>query len=223
MSMPGKTLAVLLGVFMVISFMACNTGVEHDNNESVAEKNTVTNKSTLQRAELITENNRDLVGTVTVSSETPEVFHSEEEEHYDVKEEEQDQIPQNDIIKELDEDVPLPSTITVFSAANGITPEIIFPNGSCAVFVPSDNKKGWTCEKGGRIQFNFEKYPSAVVEKQAMVVGVVLNGKMLSGEIMRDLSGTYVFETDESGDYAIYVLSGTSDYLALKKGRVYTD
>ena len=53
-----------------------------------------------------------------------------------------------------------------------------------------------------------------------MVVGYVLNGVMMAGEAQNDLRGSYKVNVSEDGYYAIYFVSATSDYLALKNGQI---
>ena len=43
---------------------------------------------------------------------------------------------------------------------------------------------------------------------------------MVKGESFKDLSGNYKTIADESGEYYIYVLDSSSDYLAFKEGSI---
>ena len=124
------------------------------------------------------------------------------------------------MIESASTDAVQPSTITIFIATDGTTPEVIAPNGSCGVFVPASGEKGWYCHEGEDLIFNFEKYESGTGTSSPMVVGYVLNGVMMAGEAQNDLRGSYKVNVSEDGYYAIYFVSATSDYLALKNGQI---
>ena len=110
-------------------------------------------------------------------------------------------------------------SITNFETINGISPEIIMPNGSAVIFT-QEKLNGWTCQVGDKLIYEFEKYESNVSSLQTIIIGYVLNGILYPGEEFKELSGTYQFEIVEEGDYHIYVISAASDYLALKKGTI---
>lgn len=100
-----------------------------------------------------------------------------------------------------------------------ITPEIIETNGSIGVFTKDDGS-GWKLKKGDSLVFNFDKYQSKVIKEQTAVIGYVVNGKMVEGESFEDLSGSYEITADEPGEYYIYTIDASSEYLAFKEGSI---
>lgn len=93
------------------------------------------------------------------------------------------------------------------------------PNGSAVIFT-QEKLNGWTCKVGDKLIYEFEKYESNVSSLQTIIIGYVLNGILYPGEEFKELSGTYQFEIVEEGGYHIYIISATSDYLALKQGTI---
>ncbi|MDR5587430.1 hypothetical protein [Clostridium aquiflavi] len=100
-----------------------------------------------------------------------------------------------------------------------ITPEIIGANGSISVFTKEDGS-GWTLNKGEELIINFNKYKSKIVKDQNIIIGYVLNGKMIKGKTFSDLSGSYKLTADESGEYYIYMVNSSSEYVAFKEGSI---
>ncbi|WP_243184415.1 hypothetical protein ACUH7Y_01975 [Clostridium beijerinckii] len=76
---------------------------------------------------------------------------------------------------------------------------------------------GWKLNKGDTLTFNFNKYESRF---QSVVIGYVLNGKMVKGEKFKDLSGSYKIEANEPGGYYLYIMNASSDYVAFKEGNI---
>lgn len=211
----------LVIVSMVACLLAACTATNSDaNNSSMSQEASMSKGEALTEAELITDNNRGLIGTVITNTETAEAHSPDYNESNEQGEEATATIPENTIITDVKENVLIPAVITVFIAEDNTTPEVIMPNGSCAVFAPSVGAKGWICQKGDVLHFAFEKYTSEVSNEQPMVVGVVYNGTMLEGETINDMQGEYVYTADDQGSYAVYVISATSDYLSLKEGEV---
>lgn len=87
--------------------------------------------------------------------------------------------------------------------------------GVCAVLSPSLGE-GWNCQSGDARSFAFEVYP----QSRQMGVGYIRDGLMYDFETFSVLSSTYQLEITEDGAYQIYVISGASDYLALKEGQM---
>ena len=92
-------------------------------------------------------------------------------------------------------------------------------NGSMAVFYLEDYA-GWNCKAGDILTFSFEKYESDVVSNQVLVIGYIKDGVMYDGESFGSLSGSYELKVREGGEYNLYIISATSDYLTLKQGTI---
>ena len=219
-----KLICVLTLVVLTATLLsACGEGDssnQSESNESVSSENTTTGVRILTKAEVITEENRNLIGTTITNTEIPEILIREEQQSNNAEDGDTYELPENDVIERTSADAVLPSTITVFKAIDGTTPEIIAPNNSCGVFVPASGDKGWYCHEGATLIFNFEKYESETGVSSPMVVGYVLDGVMMAGEVQNDLRGSYKVNVGEDGYYAIYFVSATSDYLALRGGQI---
>lgn len=132
--------------------------------------------------------------------------------------------PINRIITNIDDAIKMPpSIINEFASTEEddkfITPEIIGTNGSMAIFTQEDNS-GWILDKGQVLNLNFTKYESDAINKQSIVVGYIFNGKMIQGEKFPDLSGNYKLKVEQPGEYYIYIINASSDYIALKQGNI---
>jgi len=137
-------------------------------------------------------------------------------EHYTLK--------TNHIIKSIDSEMRLDSALIsefIVKEKNNeyTTPEIIGTNGSISVFTKEDGS-GWILNKGQVLTINFNKYKSKIIEHQTVTIGYILNGKMINGENFSDLSGSYEITADESGEYYIYMVNDSSDYVAFKEGSI---
>lgn len=87
------------------------------------------------------------------------------------------------------------------------------------IFTQKDGE-GWFCQPGDRLDYTFEKYPSSVVEEQSMAIGIIKDGVLYESDAISDLSGHYSVDIEEAGEYYIYLIGASSDYLALKEGSI---
>lgn len=168
-------------------------------------------------AELVTDENEGLIGKEVIDNSEPEVTHGEES---DIGNAEGRAITESHIIKSVaDDNIVLPLSVSEFKVENDTTPEIIMTNGSMAVFYLEDYA-GWNCKAGDILTFSFEKYESDAVSNQALVIGYIKDGVMYDGESFGSLSGSYELKVREGGEYNLYIISATSDYLTLKQGTI---
>ena len=215
------TIIALLLTVSVLSACGSNANthasVAADTNKAniTSETNKKTTK-TINKAEIIDENNRSLIGTIEVlENSEPQNESSVKSTRVSIP------FPKSLLVRELaSKDIVGPSSITEFKSTNGVTPEIIMTNGSCAVFYNNDSQ-GWTCKKGDVFSFKFEEYPSKAKLSQPITIGYILDGKLYQGEDFRTIKGEYQLKIKKSGDYYCYVISATSDYLALKNGTIF--
>lgn len=166
-------------------------------------------------AQYITEENKGLIGTETIYSKNNNYLKLTNEQYT---------LESNHVIKNIDAEIALDSApISEFIVKKEndkyITPEIIGANGSISVFTKEDGS-GWTLSKGEELTINFNKYKSKIVEEQNIIIGYVLNGKMIKGKTFKDLSGSYKLTADESGEYYIYIVNSSSEYVAFKEGSI---
>ncbi len=60
-----------------------------------------------------------------------------------------------------------------------------------------------------------------MVSNQVLVIGYIKDGVMYDGESFGSLSGSYELKVREGGgEYNLYIISATSDYLTLKQGTI---
>ena len=82
----------------------------------------------------------------------------------------------NEIVKSFADEVVEPINITNFETTDSVTPEVIVPNGSAAIFSQAGGT-GWVCNDGDELIYQFEKFPSEV-GAQTLVIGYILDGVM---------------------------------------------
>lgn len=137
----------------------------------------------------------------------------------------QEGIPENRIINEIQIDNYSPSSIieVIIDKAGKnsySTPEIILVNNSACILTKEDGS-GWILDKGDILEYNFQKYKSSVVNQQNLIIGYVKDGVMYQGEsYYQQLKDTYALKAQDKGEYFIYLLSASSDYLTLKQGEL---
>lgn len=166
-------------------------------------------------AELITPENKDLIGKEVIDNIKPEVSLGE---GFATSGKQENIIEASNVIDSVAADsIVLPASVSEFKVTNNIIPEIIMTNGSMAIFYQNDYE-GWSCKVGNTLSFSFEKYVSEVTPNQTIVVGYICDGVLYDGIAYKNLEDKFEFTITEAGEYNIYVISATSDYLALKQG-----
>lgn len=176
-------------------------------------------------AQLINENNQHLIGT-QIQTGSAVTFRNDGETSYSMQDL-QDSSPsrwrtfagQGIVTRPASSDLSPPITMTEFSSLNGSTPEVLLKNGDCVVFTTEDGT-GWHCKSGQTLSFSFEKYPSEYNSYQNITVGYICDGILYEGAIFSKILDTYKIKTPITGNYEIYIISGASDYLGLKEGRI---
>ncbi len=174
--------------------------------------------SNIFTAQIIDDDNSDLIGTAVqdYSNNINNGSNDSIKDNCDVV----TGLPHNTIIQSLaDDSITPPSSITLFSTENGNTPEVIMMNGSAVVFA-CDGENGWKCGDDEILIFDFEKYDSEVTDNQILIVGYILDGVMYPGEEFSDIKGSYSLKLEKGGEYYVYIISATSDYLSLKQGKI---
>lgn len=182
------------------------------------------------RSQVVDDSNRELIGTQIIADNyiiyKDGVYTNEKGEVVDLDKlrKAQEGIPENRIINEVQTDTGTPSSIieVIVDRAGTdsyATPEIILINNSACILTKEDGS-GWDMEKGDTLAFNFEKYKSRIVAHQNLIVGYVKDGVMYEGETYQQLSGSYELNVQDKGEYFIYLLSASSDYLTLKQGEL---
>ena len=121
-------------------------------------------------------------------------------------------------VKSFADEVVEPINIINFETTDSVTPEVIVPNGSAAIFSQAGGT-GWICNDGDELIYRFEKFPSEV-GAQTLVIGYILDGVMYPGEKYLVEDGEYRHKIDKSGEYFVYVINASSDPLSLKSGDI---
>jgi hypothetical protein len=184
----------------------------------------------LTHSAVVDDSNRSLIGTEIYSKNyfiyKDGVYTNAQGEVVDLDKlrKAQEGIPENRIINEIQIENYSPSSIieVIIEKADKnsySTPEIILTNNSACILTKEDGS-GWNLEKGDTLEYNFEKYKSRVVPRQNLVIGYVKDGIMYQWESYQELSDSYVLKAQEQGEYFIYLLSASSDYLTLKQGEL---
>lgn len=173
--------------------------------------------------EIVTNENRALIGKEVNDNSVSEVtFHEDYGENV-IKQINKNSADGNCIVKGVaNKNIILPSSISEFEVKKGVIPEIIMSNGSMAIFYVGDYK-GWECKEGDTLTFSYEKYKSETVHNQTLVIGYIRNGIMYEGECIKDIAGSYTFTIREEGEYNLYIISATSDYLTIKQSTISCD
>lgn len=168
-------------------------------------------------AELITPENKDLIGKEVIDNIKPGTSLGE---GFAVSGIHENIIEVSNVIDSVASDsIVLPDSVSEFQVVNNTVPEIIMTNGSMALFYQNDYE-GWNCKEGDTLLFSFEKYVSEVTPNQTIVVGYICDGVLYDGVAYKDIEDRFELAITESGEYNIYVISATSDYLALKHGLI---
>lgn len=184
----------------------------------------------LMRSSIVDDSNRSLIGTEIIDKNyiiyKNGTYINARGEVIDLEKliNAQEGIPENRIINEIEIDNYTPSSIVeVIVDKTGenaySSPEIILVNNSVSVLSKEDGS-GWILDKGDTLEYKFEKYKSSVVDKQNLIVGYVKDGVMYQGETYQQLSDSYVLKAQDKGEYFIYLLSASSDYLTVKQGEL---
>ena len=153
--------------------------------------------SNVHTNQILNENNQNLIGQEIVDSAST------------VNETLNEGLNTSDIVHQIDND----------SDYNNVPGQLMI-NNSVSILTKS-NHKGWLLKSGDVLEYSFEKYESDVVSNQTLIVGYIYDGIMKEGTAIDTLTGTYTLEAKENGTYYIYLMSASSDYLALKESTLY--
>lgn len=172
----------------------------------------------------VTEEVRGLIGKEVIDDGALEIEAEllEENNLADDEQEQEKVFEESTIVKSVEKNGVMPASIQDVKTTEGTVPEVMMTNGAMAVFYQKDYS-GWNCEVGDELVFEFEKYASEVTEEQNIIVGYVLDGVMYKGEAYKDLDGNCRMNIEKEGEYYIYAMSATSDYVTLKAGTIHVE
>lgn len=184
----------------------------------------------LNKSVLITDENRDQIGKETFSdyyivNRDGKFINSlgNEISQEEILKKKSVSVPENRIIKQINLENFMPSSIVEFEGReeNGVTisPEILTINGSVNILTKT-NGEGWDLKKGDKIEYDFAKYQSEVVENQNLLIGYIKEGVLNKGEEFRQLKGEYRLAISDPGKYYVYLICASSDPIFLKNGTI---
>lgn len=175
-------------------------------------------------AVIVDDTTRELIGKEIVDLEAPVVEYEDSENvSLDNVTLANQLIEQGHIVEAFDDEALLPVSIHEFEVSEETIPEVIMTNGASAVF-HQKNYEGWKCQAGDTLVFDYSKYNSEVTENQMLAVGYIRDGVMYnSEETFTELAGRYELKVEEDGEYHIYIISVTSDYLTIKGGKIWVE
>lgn len=206
----------LVAALAVIFLMATTIGVNAATDGKILEL-----MKTFWGAQIVNDENKTLIGKETIADINDVGIIKPEEPKENIESGNKEYILEDShIVRSIDSEMVEPLSIDEFQVVDGMTPELIMTNGAAVIFY-QDDYEGWKCDIGDRLIFDFSKYESEVMEEQALVLGYVLDGVMYnSKEVFRKVNGRYELLIENAGEYYIYAISATSDYLTLRKGEI---
>ena len=169
----------------------------------------------IYRPELISIRNKHLIGKEVILNNI-EVYNKED---LSEKNTTLHSIPSNRIVRSSDDFVPVSIGIfkTKYKKEKCITPEIIFNNGTIAIFTKA-NGDSWCLKAGDSVIYSYKKYFNETNEKRSMGIGLIKNGNIEGSIIYNEIAGDCLIEINEDGNYYLYVANYTSENIALKEG-----
>ena len=197
MNYKNKRIFILFIVIIISLFISACTS---NNSDSYVHTNQILN-----------ENNQNLIGQEIVDSAST------------VNETLNEGLNTSDIVHQIDIEGLCPNSfveIEINDSDYNNVPGQLMINNSVSILTKS-NHKGWLLKSGDVLEYSFEKYESDVVSNQTLIVGYIYDGIMKEGTAIDTLTGTYTLEAKENGTYYIYLMSASSDYLALKESTLY--
>lgn len=197
MNYKNKRIFILFIVIIISLFISACTSNNSDSN--------------VHTNQILNENNQNLIGQEIVDSAST------------VNETLNEGLNTSDIVHQIDIEGLCPNPfveIEINDSDYNNVPGQLMINNSVSILTKS-NHKGWLLKSGDVLEYSFEKYESDVVSNQTLIVGYIYDGIMKEGTAIDTLTGTYTLEAKENGTYYIYLMSASSDYLALKESTLY--
>ena len=175
--------------------------------------------------QLITSRNKNMIGKInTANYDTGYVITDAENNIVESKGQSSQSAAQSSYVNKFYNKDFMPTAITAFDTneENGVykIPEIMFFNSNVVIF--TNDGKGWNLEKGNKINVIYEKYQSEIGD-QVIEIGTIYNKVLNSGEQDNDLQGSYSFTADNSGEYYLYMIGGSTESITLKGGEITVD
>ena len=206
----------LVASLAVIFLMTITTGVNAATDGKILEM-----MKNFWGAQIVNDENKTLIGKETIVDINDVVIVKPEEPKESIESGNKEYVlDDSHIVSSIDSEMVEPLSIDEFQVVDGMTPELIMTNGAAVIFY-QDDYEGWKCDIGDKLIFDFSKYESEVMEEQALVLGYILDGVMYnSKEVFRKVNGRYELLIENAGEYYIYAISATSDYLTLREGEI---
>lgn len=173
----------------------------------------------LQRAEAIDDTNRHLIGTEINCGSDGITVYSTEEFLNATPSPSETVIPDNRIVSSVEDGAMAPHVIDEFATTQSdnkyICPEIIMINNSMAIYTKEDGS-GWQLESGQTISISYELYEGY----SYLGIGIIKDGTMHICELRKEIIDKYSYTAEEAGEYYIYLIGASSDYVSLDSGTI---
>ena len=200
-------LKILLSILLIsLSLTACSKNLASKNefkNDFVGSP-----KPSLEQSQVLTADNKKYIGkSIFLEIDESNISKSPDDTNEPIAEEsyeEKNILENNKLVK-----VEINGDKDKFQV-----PGIILTPNSPLLF-SLENDMGFDLNKGDKITFQFEKYPSEIIEEQSLLVGLIKDDKTIHSDIFKNISDNFEYEIETSGVYYLFVESFSSDYLSL--------
>ncbi|MBP3758835.1 MAG: hypothetical protein J6I83_03215 [Firmicutes bacterium] len=123
-------------------------------------------------------------------------------------------------VKEIEDNVLNPASYVEIAGEKGSDgsvryPAIILINNSVCILT-NNAGDGWNLDKGESLKVKIIKEDAGSARKRNMIVGYIQDGVLKKGEALNSDECECVFTAEVAGEYYIYLLSASSDYLTLE-------
>lgn len=123
-------------------------------------------------------------------------------------------------VKEIEDNVLNPASYVEIAGEKGSDGSVKYPamiliNNSVCILT-NNAGDGWNLNKGESLKVKIIKEDAGSARKRNLVVGYIQDGVLKRGEALNCDEYECVFTAEAAGEYYIYLLSASSDYLTLE-------
>lgn len=123
-------------------------------------------------------------------------------------------------VKEIEDNVLNPASYVEIAGEKGSDGSVKYPamiliNNSVCILT-NNAEDGWNLDKGESLKVKIIKEDAGSARKRNMIVGYIQDGVLKKGEALNSDECECVFTAEATGEYYIYLLSASSDYLTLE-------
>ena len=123
-------------------------------------------------------------------------------------------------VKEIEDNVLNPASYVEIAGEKGSDGSVKYPamiliNNSVCILT-NNAGDGWNLNKGESLKVKIIKEDAGSARKRNLIVGYIQDGVLKRGEAFNSDECECVFTAEAAGEYYIYLLSASSDYLTLE-------